>query len=392
MVFWAGAGCDGTPGSPEPLLDDLPVLTATEELRVGSVDDPDYGFSRVYGTEVDGDGNLFVGEPMAGEIRVYDSQGTLLRKIGRRGEGPGEFQQNFRWGVLGDTVWVTDFSLRRITLFDRGGALLSTGPWEGVTVLNGTSGNAGSVGPFAMRIDGLFWSEITTIALTMGAPPDQDSLRVPEVLFDASGAVIDTVGWDAYPPGGSPSERVEVGSRRYTVPRPPSGNVPRLEFPAGKWGVEREAAQGPSVSSFRVWRLGLQGDTVFSREYRYLPKPYSDAALDSTAMRMVQAVRLPEGADPDLVRQRLRDAMDFPDFQPPVLEGIAGADGSLWLRREDLGDAMVRWLVIRPDGTPMGHVEVPRQHMVSSVGESGFVAVERDVFDVPWVVRYRIEG
>jgi hypothetical protein len=61
------------------------------------------------------------------QIRVYDEAGTLLRRIGGAGEGPGEFGGSPSFGVVGDTVWAYDGRLERITLFDRRGNLLSTG-------------------------------------------------------------------------------------------------------------------------------------------------------------------------------------------------------------------------------------------------------------------------
>ena len=53
------------------------------------------------------------------EIRVYSPEGIILRCIGRRGGGPGEFERAPRFGVSGDTVWAVDNRRNRITLFDR---------------------------------------------------------------------------------------------------------------------------------------------------------------------------------------------------------------------------------------------------------------------------------
>ena len=389
----SGTGCEAPRGRRAAVIDELPVLTATEALRIGSVEDPDLGFSRVTGVDVDRDGNLFVGESLAGEIRVFDPDGNLLNRIGRRGEGPGEFNMPLQWGVLGDTVWVVDFQLQRTTLFDRGGTLLSTGAWAGVPVLYGTSGSAGAVGPVLMRADGLFMSEVMSFSSSIGGTPSPDSVRVPKLLFDATGAVLDTVGWDVRPPEGqSRTERVQGGSRRYSVPRPPSGNVPRLWLPGGRWVVDGTVAGADTTSSLTVWRLGLSEDTLFTREYRYLPTRYPETVLDSIALRSAPGVSSAESATADAVRRAIRNAMDFPDFQPPVVEGVAGADGTLWLRREDTGGPSYRWFVIAPDGTPRGHVNVPRKSRVSWVSEGGFVVVERDEFDVPWVVRFHLEG
>ena len=222
------------------LLGELPILTAVEDLRIGSLDDPDLGFSRISGVHVDRDGQLFVGESLLQEIRVFDLDGNFVRIIGGKGEGPGEFQYLFRWGVVGDTVWVADYQLQRTTLFDRAGRLLSAAFWAGVPVMYGTSGSSGLLSPFTMRTDGLFTGEMAVFALAVGSSRSQDSLRVPEVLFDAQGNVVDTVGWDVRPPTGpSSAERVQVGSRRYTVPQPPSDAALELEYSAGRWVVER---------------------------------------------------------------------------------------------------------------------------------------------------------
>ena len=84
-------------------LDDLPRLEAVEEQRLGHFDDPDVGSTFPVQAEVDRDGNVYVLEASVPEIRVFSADGALLRRIGQRGEGPGEFR-SARFGVMGDTV------------------------------------------------------------------------------------------------------------------------------------------------------------------------------------------------------------------------------------------------------------------------------------------------
>ena len=44
-----------------------------------------------------------------GEVRIYDETGGHLRLMGRKGEGPGEFDDLFQlWVTAGDTLWVAD--------------------------------------------------------------------------------------------------------------------------------------------------------------------------------------------------------------------------------------------------------------------------------------------
>ena len=369
LAFCSGMlGC-GSPSESGPiLLGELPILTAVEDLRIGSLDDPDLGFSRISGVHVDRDGQLFVGESLLQEIRVFDLDGNFVRIIGGKGEGPGEFQYLFRWGVVGDTVWVADYQLQRTTLFDRAGRLLSAAFWAGVPVMYGTSGSSGLLSPFTMRTDGLFTGEMAVFALAVGSSRSQDSLRVPEVLFDAQGNVVDTVGWDVRPPTGpSSAERVQVGSRRYTVPQPPSDAALELEYSAGRWVVERTRASSDTLSILNVVHVNWAGDTLAAQNYMYLPRVYPEEVLDSIAMQRVSGRAQP--GETDAAWRAVREALDFPDFQSPVLEGVTGSDGTLWLRREDRGGPTFRWLVIGPDGGAQGHVDVSRQSRVRWVGQ-----------------------
>lgn len=52
------------------------------------------------------------------EVRFFSSDGRLEGSFGRPGEGPGEFQRIETMGrLVGDTIWVHDLNLRRLTLF-----------------------------------------------------------------------------------------------------------------------------------------------------------------------------------------------------------------------------------------------------------------------------------
>ena len=107
----AGTGACGSDSDPDggasglEDMDAVPRVELEEEVRIGSVDDPDYGFSRVGSVDVDEEGNLYVYEFADTEIRVYSPDGELLRRFGGEGDGPGEFSGlTVTFGVQGDTV------------------------------------------------------------------------------------------------------------------------------------------------------------------------------------------------------------------------------------------------------------------------------------------------
>lgn len=68
-----------------------------------------------------------------GPINVYDRTGKHLRRIGRKGSGPGEFQQIVQLGRIGrDTIATFDNALRRISIFDPNGEFVRSVPVRGM--------------------------------------------------------------------------------------------------------------------------------------------------------------------------------------------------------------------------------------------------------------------
>ena len=71
---------------------------------------------------------LAVLDPRQRCVVVFDVNGRPHRVIGRGGEGPGEFRSAHALGTLGDSLWVSDGQLNRLTFFDWGGRMRGTAP------------------------------------------------------------------------------------------------------------------------------------------------------------------------------------------------------------------------------------------------------------------------
>ena len=76
----------------DPLWRPETAWRVVEDLRIGSAmsDGPDL-FGDIRAFDVDAWGRMFILDGQAQEIRLFDSGGAFVRKMGRRGEGPGEF-------------------------------------------------------------------------------------------------------------------------------------------------------------------------------------------------------------------------------------------------------------------------------------------------------------
>lgn len=142
------SGCGGDtrtfnadPTSPMVIGDDATCPTCTIELReialLGSETDPSSfrpnaaGLGCMVGVTEGGD-FLVSGMLEPGRIYRYGPNGTLLRRIGRQGEGPGEFGPQIRLWMLGnDSVLVQDDALRRVSVMSQEGEFARSFPSPG---------------------------------------------------------------------------------------------------------------------------------------------------------------------------------------------------------------------------------------------------------------------
>ncbi len=71
------------------------------------------------GLSVDDDDSLFVTDALDFAIKVFDSQGNLVCRTGKAGEGPGQFRAVRDLALSRSLVYVTDQYLPRISVFDK---------------------------------------------------------------------------------------------------------------------------------------------------------------------------------------------------------------------------------------------------------------------------------
>jgi hypothetical protein len=386
-------------------VDDLPELTIEEVIRVGSTDDPDIGFSMIGEVHIDQRGDVYVFDRQESNIRRYSADGTILSRIGGRGSGPGEFTDGaVTFGVFGDSIWALQLFHQRLAYFGRDGRLLSDSRVEEATLPWHQDGLAVALVPGASVREGF----ISMVPIPRGVDRGtvagkRDTIMVPRVLFDRTGAIIDTVGFYPSINRQSSIEDVEVNGAQYPVPNPPprEGEISLLTVHgrvAITWGTAVDERQG----IFRVTWLDLRDDTLRALSYRYRPVRFTDALLDAIAadatrsgMTIVGGFAVhemrPDPIDAAAAQAAIRARLRYPEFQPAVNATRLGNDGSIWLRREDDGADTFRWLVLDGNGRPVGNLDLPRRGFrIAWVYASTIWAAVLDDMDVPWLVRYRI--
>ena len=89
-----------------------------EVLSIGDLDDNAVLYMWV-DVKVDENNFIYVTDTMDYSLNKFDSQGKLIKKTGRKGQGPGEFQAPRFMGLSEKFIYVTDEQISRIQVFDK---------------------------------------------------------------------------------------------------------------------------------------------------------------------------------------------------------------------------------------------------------------------------------
>ena len=372
------------------------ALAATPSVRIGEVGgQPEYQWTRPVAGARLSDGGFAVLEQVPAEVRLFDAGGSFVRRIGRSGEGPGEFQRPSQLAVLeGDTVLVWDEGARRLSWFSPDGALLrdrTLRGFEGIRTIrrvrlaeSGTTtvlGTRSSIEDWGRESEGRS-RERWTIAILEGSEDPGRRLgevagteQVVEVSRSESGAVAS----------------VNVSGRWWW------GEGFAWAHSDGVWTADRLA---PEARHFD-FATGLDRIVRIAAE----PRRFTSSLIDS--LHRVELDRVDDPELRDLWREDF-EGRDYPESVPHVSGVFAAADGSLWLGLaapppERLAGglrAIPRWLVVpraSPDegvveplsGDDAGVLQLPSRSHPLWADAAGLLLVRRSVeFDVPFVEWY----
>lgn len=361
-----------------------PEWRLVPELRIGSVDDEDQSLTVITSVTVAADGTIYLPQRQDQNIRVYDRTGKLLRIIGGKGGGPGEFEGLVHVGILRDTLYAPDFRHRRVTFFTMDGELIGTLPIS----VGRTSTPYSPGGVSRMLEDG---SVLGTLGALSRAIATGEVTHVPTLRADREGTVLDTV---YRMPLGSSQLSLKLGNgEAYTA-------QPYPDSPIGAWSddgileVEREATDDAREGFFRLTWISFSGDTTLVRRYRYAPHrldaAVGDSIIDAIAARFTDWAARVGASRNDLVGQ-LRRGIIIPRHLPPITAALIAQNGDVWLRRENVPGATVRWNVLSGQGDVLALFSLPKRVRPIHIDATHVYAAETDDLDVPYLVRYRID-
>jgi hypothetical protein len=104
------------------------VFSLEEELSIGEVRGrEEYMFSEIGTIAVDDEERIYVSDRKETHIKIFDKDGVYLITIGRKGQGPGEFERISGMQITHQKeLLVFDMNMRRLSFFTVDGKLIET--------------------------------------------------------------------------------------------------------------------------------------------------------------------------------------------------------------------------------------------------------------------------
>ena len=345
------------------------VTEAQVDLRFGSRDGTDRNltFSDIRGIQAAGNGDIYVLDQQAVEVRVFDSEGRYLRTIARGGRGPGEIIEANGILLSGDTLlWMHDHGQYMIIGVDPQGTEVRRFP-KPVDQYGGYwSGTFDAAGRY--------WREIShrdDASTYADEGVNTNTAREYYKSYDLSSGAVDSVFLGANT--SRSYSYVDAGGTGFLRIPFQSGNLSAVNPAGGFWH-----AHG---ASYRIVRTGEDGDTLLVIEAGLPVQRVTAADRSSYVERMVER-------QPDLRRHAEAVAALMPDVKPILTGLLVDDEGRLWVERATPAEVPAFYDRFSEDGDYLGSVrlafEPGRRIWVQHGNIHTWVT---DEMDIPYVVR-----
>ncbi len=361
------------------------TVLARRDLEIGGDEGrPEMLFGTILGLELDGAGRMFVSDVQDVSVRVFGEGPTLLGRIGREGDGPGEYR--FPGGLVfgpDGTLHLRD--AERINLYaarTAGGIADSAATsWPIPFYSNYLGADWSRIGP-----DGAFY--YPHYHFPIDGPPS-----FFYVLFRNGVVSADTIRVPAYANLGTR----QAGSVRLTA------NSGRMVTWASAAPFEAKptwdlTAEGTIISSdairYTIYETDLRGDTIRIIERAVMPVPVPAAERRDSMAALQQRIDS-LGVPLDRV-QGLAEGIRtgrLPETLPALLSVHAARDGRLWVRRWPHAPDTSVFDVFDRIGVHLGTVIIPavlETQPPPLITDDTLIGVVRDpLTDVQRIVRFR---
>lgn len=349
----------------------------TPDLRIGNSDD--MAWTRVRQLLPDEDGGLrfFDSE----ELIVLGPSGRVRSRSGGSGQGPGEFMTptHLGWWKGGDSIWVQDAALRRITILTA----------DGEYVRDFRQEESSYTATYRVTQVDHFLPDGSSVAQaeTQFGVEQQDSF--PVVHKRGDGTMVEVVRV------AEPGNYARIHDEEWGVFRHPLPSGPLVAFePGGErvFVVERPTYDGRGLPRVRIQARSPGGTLMWTRDVPYDPVRVPNRTLDSlsVSLRQMFADIFDDrpGREVDGIFDR---SVELPNHYPPIRSAFSEYGGRLWVQWAD-GRGDSEFTVLDADGSIIARVVGAGPNGTPQAVAGDFAwGVLTDALDIPVLIRWTID-
>lgn len=343
------------------------AVRIAEDLRVSETDAFYFGSiagrnltSPGPGLDVTADGWMVVADGEAQEIKILRTDGTLARRLGRPGQGPGEFQNLSSVQVArGDSIYA--YGGRRLTVF---------APAPPHEVARTVTVASEQLPPFQVLVTTAGLAAMYGTPLMAGRGLDE-APRSPWRRVHETGTPGDTLFTTRLRRMAS----VRLEGMRFAMHRVPfERNMPVTAGPDGRLYVGH-------TDSLHVTAYGFDGS---SEVIASVPAP-------SVLVRAADRDSALAGVDDGELRTQIASAL--PETKPAITDLVVADDGQLWVRRppKTTTAETTAWWVLDPATETIWTTSLPRKVRLEVVRDGRAYGTTTTEAGAPAVVRYSVD-
>jgi hypothetical protein len=357
------AGCAGRGSAEGDLLPDAEgrrrSALAIQQVAVSA---PQASFTAVTAVDVDSRGRVYVGDWYRQQVTILGPDGSLVRTLGKRGDGPGEFRAIRGVQILsGDSLLVYDPTSARVTVY----AADSVRPAYTTNLRTGLTGPA----PFYLwrtaANDGYVALFRPTFAFSEGQslPPRNDAVRLLALT------------------GATRGEIKSFPSRGFLVAG--SSVMPN---PFGREGLVASDSRGRThllwSDSLALESFAADGQPMGRVVLPHAPLPVSAADVERQMDDW-------DGGTRATFSRTLQDST--PARWPAASALLVDDQDRIWIALVG-APSTTEWIVLSADKRYLATIVVPARVTLRAVSGDRLYAERLDENDVPSIVTYRVTG
>ncbi|MBP6444593.1 MAG: hypothetical protein KA267_11260 [Gemmatimonadales bacterium] len=313
-------------------------------------------FGEVRGVTRLPNGDVVIADIQAFSLRIFTAAGVFRRSVGRRGDGPGEFQAIMKLYRCGDSLFVQEWGEPLMKVFHNNGSFGRNATFLSPQKAGGT-GYSTSCNP-----NRIFINSGWEVAKDRKVGPFRAT--IPFWLNDADGKVLRVL---AESPGNERLGLTGPGGRL-------GGSGP---MPLGRLSVVAIGSARAYVGTADSFAIN-----VFDLNGRSLPSlRLSPVDVRTTPADIAEFVRSDTaGHSKGAIERSLKmfAELKWPATLPTYSALVVDSEDHLWVQRFPRArEAVAHWAVFTPNGKEIAKVDLPRDLVVAEIGKDYVLGVAK---------------